>query len=335
MDIRELASRSWTLCPVEPALNGPAIHLPGAMDKIINLSPWRTEAVEQGLIKGGAGEHAASTAHLLENVDLVGPCLYLGAAKSQAGFGTEPRLLRGLGPCQDLHEAHLVTSNYGSHFFGMLIADDFPLALLPAETDLRIGMTSQPSFHEADYRRLVKLPTISRLTHARIRRLIVYTDFAQNSLKEQRYRILRARLRETLSTSAIDPAPGVYIRRGTTGERRLLVNGAAVEQVLADRGFKIIDITRMDAETIARATLDARIVVGVEGSHLAHGIFSAHDDATYVVLQPPQRFDLTFKEYTDRLNMRYAFLVGEPDPEGFTVSPDELSRLLDIVEAPS
>jgi capsular polysaccharide biosynthesis protein len=230
---------------------------------------------------------------------------------------------------------HLITSNSGSHFFGTLIVDDFPLALLPSESDVRITMMSRPSTHEADYRRLVKLPAAKRITYGRIKRLVIYTDFAQNSLKEERYRVLRSDLRASLSANRLRPAPGVYIRRGATGERRLLVNETAVEHALIERGFRVIDIQSMTAETIARETLDARIVVGVEGSHLSHGIFSAHEDATFVILQPPQRFSMSYKEFTDRLGMRFAFLVADLHPEGFSVSITHLNRLIDVVETHS
>jgi capsular polysaccharide biosynthesis protein len=106
-----------------------------------------------------------------------------------------------------------------------------------------------------------------------------------------------------------------------------------VEHALLERGFRVIDIAQMGAEAIARQALDAPIVVGVEGSHLSHAIFAAHDDATFLVLQPPHRFSMSYKEYTDRVGMRYAFLVGDPAPDSFTISIDDLNRLLDIVEA--
>jgi len=210
--------------------------------------------------------------------------------------------------------------------------DDFPLALLPESTDKLITMDSQPYAHEAAYRSLLQLPATKHVRRGRIKRLMIYTDFAQNSLKEKRYRTLRANLRGTLAANPTPPAPGVYIRRGNTGERRVVLNEDNVERALEERGFRIIDLTQMDAEAIAIESIDARIVVGVEGSHLSHGIFSAHDNATFVVIQPPQRFAMAYKEFTDRMGMRFAFLVGEPDPRGFTVSIDDLHQLLDMVE---
>jgi len=114
----------------------------------------------------------------------------------------------------------------------------------------------------------------------------------------------------------------------------MLTNEAAVEQALRERGFQIVDIATMSAEQICRASLNARIVAGVEGSHLSHGIFSAADDATFLVLQPPDRFCMTYKEFTDAMaDMRCAFLVGDPHPGGFTVPPDDLNRLLDLIQA--
>jgi capsular polysaccharide biosynthesis protein len=120
----------------------------------------------------------------------------------------------------------------------------------------------------------------------------------------------------------------MYIRRARTGELRLLANEAQIEQILSSCGFRIIDPKSMDSTQIAEAALDARIVVSVEGSQLAHGMYCAADDAVFLVLQPPDRLSMVYKEFTDRMGMGFAFVVGEPQAEGFSVSPDDLQRAL-------
>ena len=111
----------------------------------------------------------------------------------------------------------------------------------------------------------------------------------------------------------------------------MLVNEAAITRFLTDRGFEVIDPATASAEQIAVQTLEAKIVVGVEGSHLSHAIYTAADGCTFLVLQPPDRFALAYKEFTDRLDMTFAFLVGDRAPHGFTVPVDDLARMLDFL----
>lgn len=331
LDIRTLASKTWTLCPAEQAHTPPAIHLPGEIDRIESVSHWRQHDVELASIRGGQVHHACSEAYLLEDVELVGAFLYKGAAVSQPGFGERRWRLSGAVPLERYTESHLITSHMGSHFFGTLLLDDYPLSLLPPEGAHRLQMCTQPSQHNAQYRELLELPMSSPVQRARIDRLIVYTDFAQNSLKVKRYEVLRATLRKNCPRAATSSA-GVYLRRGRSGELRLLENEAQIEEMLASMGFDIIDPMALTAAEISSRTLGAPLVISVEGSHLSHAIFSAADTATFVVLQPPDRLCMTYKEYTDQVgSMRFAFLVGDRSAHGFRVEPDHLERLLDLV----
>ncbi len=328
-DLRALASRSWDLCGTERVQVAPAIYLPGALDKIKALSPWQTWEREHVLIHGGEVEHAPSSAHLLENVQLVDACLYKGAARQQVGFGTE-RPLRTWQPTRLLNQARLITGQTGSHFFGNLLLDDFPLALLAADGPPPLSMVRKPYSHEADYRRLLHLPDPEPETQARIKQLLIHTDFAQNSLKLARYEQLRSALRKTLGQDA-GSRPKIYLRRGGDGEARILANEQALLPIMAAAGIELVDPDVLDAATIARRTLDATLVVGVEGSHLSHVIYSMAADATLLVLQPPTRFAMPYKEYTDRMQMRFAFLVGDEAAQGFEIAADDLQRMLELL----
>jgi capsular polysaccharide biosynthesis protein len=175
------------------------------------------------------------------------------------------------------------------------------------------------------------LPATHTVRRARIEHLTVFTDFAQNSLKAQRYHSLRAALRKRLRAEAGTPAAGIYIRRGSDGEARVLENEKAVEDAFRESGFRVVDCDHASAKEIAVAALNAPIVAGVEGSQLSHGIYAAADRATFLVLQPPARFAMAYKEFTDRVDMQFAFLVGEPSPRGFTIPPDDVKRMIDRI----
>lgn len=282
------------------------------------------------MIRGGPGRHSASTAHLICDVTLVGSHLYKGPAKAKPGFGDE-RWLLDSSAMEEVAEANLVTSTEGSHFFGPLLQCDFPLELISVDDPANIRMSTKPYEHARGYRSLLQLPDIRCLHRARIRRLVMYSDFAQNSHKIARYEELRRRLRSSVRPTGKGMRRGVYLRRGTSGEPRLIENEASLIEFLDRSGFEIVDPGVLSAEEVSARLLDAPLIISVEGSHLSHGIFSLADRGTMLVLQPPDRFAMPYKEYTDAMDMRFAFLVGRRTTHGFRICPDELRRMLDML----
>ncbi len=327
-DIRSVAHREFDLCPAETASARPAIYQDGALDKVTGLSPWRTWESEHALIRGGQGSHAATKAYLIDDVMLSGAFLYKKAAKAKPGYGDE-KIWGPAGPKTHLNDASLVSCYGGSRFFGPFLKDSMVLELLPDPDAARIVMQTKSYGHESGYRSILSLPEPPLVHRGRIRRLTLYDDFGQNSLKAKRYRILRDRLRDRFADSADPAAAGVYLKRGATGESRLLTNEVAIENRLASLGFDIVEPAVLDAAEIARRTMGARIVVSVEGSHIAHAVYTIADDGTFVVLQPPDRFAMAFKEFADSLELGFAFLVGDPAPGGFTVDLDDLNAMVD------
>lgn len=328
VDLRSLACRRWVVCPGDERRVPPAIHPPEAMSKVRRLCNTRDRAAEQRLLEGGVVKHEPTEAYVVRNVDLVGAWLYSRAGKLQPGFGAEKIVLRDLPPRRTIRRATLVSNNSGSHYFGNFLWDDLPLELLDEDRASHIAVVKRPYEHESTYRELFDTPQAPVVQHARIEELTIFSDFAQNASKEARMRTLRARIRRQVKR-AENGAPGVYIRRGQSGERRVMENEADIEEHLAAHGFMIIDPAVTSARDIAAKSLDAKLVIGVEGSHLAHALYTMADDAAFLVLQPPYRFSLVHKEFADRLGMRYAFLVGDPSPNGFSVRLDDLEAMLD------
>ncbi|MER2507720.1 glycosyltransferase family 61 protein [Amaricoccus sp.] len=329
-DIRSMASKSRELCPEEVVRVPAAIHAPGEFDRVLRLAPHRDWATEHMLAAGGPCVHAASMAYEIEGVAISGAYIYRGPAKYKPGFGPE-KLFTGDPPPTPLESACLVSNNIGSHYFGNFLLDELPLGLIPPPGAPTIVAPTKDYEHEAGYRALVDLPRPPVARRAWARRLTIYTDFAQNSYKEQRYRELRARAKANLARHAPVTGPGVYLKRGATGERRVLAEEAELEAMLEKLGFDIVEPAVLGVEEIARRTYGARIVIGVEGSHLSHAIFTMADDAAFLVLQPPDRFAMTYKEFADRMSMRFAFMVGTAAEDGFTVDHDRLRRIIDRV----
>lgn len=327
--IFEMAHRVDEISPAETTQIPAAIYPEGALEKVTGLSPWRTWDRELELINGGPDDHAATRAFTILDAVISGPYLYKGAAKHFAGYGTARLWDSSAGRSIALPEATLVSCISGSAFFGPFLKDSLPQELLAGEDAPKIALKTKDYGHEPGYRQLFGLPAPPLVQRARVARLTFFEDFGQTASRAARYRMLHDRLRANLDRKGHPVPAGVYLKRGATGETRILTNEHALEQHLAALGFDIVEPAVLDADEIARRTLDAPIVISVEGSHMAHVVYSMRANGTLLVLQPPDRFAMAFKEFTDRFDMGFAFVVGTQTEDGFAVDIDELQRLLD------
>ncbi|TNF63897.1 MAG: glycosyltransferase family 61 protein [Burkholderiales bacterium] len=326
-DITEMASDMQELWPQQVSPGRPALFPPGALERCLGLSPWRDWQTEQALIRGDPVVHAATQAYLLRNAVFAGTHLYLGPCKHRVGHGEARYLEPDLPPRQHVPEAHLASVWTGADFFGSFLRDNLTLEMIPSAQDRKIGARGKRHRHAAGYRDLLGLPEPPIPGHARIDRLTIYRDYGQNQFKRQRYDSLRSRLRASVPGSP--GAPGVFLRRGTDGEARRLLNEEALLERLAAKGFRIVDPAHAESVQIAAQMLDAPIVIAVEGSHLSHAVYTLAAGGAFLVIQPPDRFALPFKEFADCMEMRFAFVVARPADGGFVVDTGEIDMMLD------
>ena len=125
----------------------------------------------------------------------------------------------------------------------------------------------------------------------------------------------------------------VYLKRGQTGVVRTIRNEDEIIDTLVKRGFQVVDITSDSLDSIIQTLLNAKIVVSLEGSHLAHWIYTAPDNGGLLVLQPPDRFIALQRAYAECLGIRYAFVVGEIAEAGYHFPPADILRTVDLLLA--
>jgi len=329
LGIDEVSARSWTVCPPAQATCRPALCPDGEMDRVRQLSPYRTRPAEDALVRGGRMALGPTLGYTLRRAHIADSHIYCGAFESVVGVGESGLWLPPAPSEPSIHRATLVSTSTGTQYFGCLLLDDFALEPLGAEPAGNVSMLSRPSGHEADYRALLGLLPKRVVRRTLVDELTVFVDPAWNASKAERYRQLRAALRQHVP----DPAgtQRLYIRRGLSGQRRVMANEDELEAALVRHGFTVIDPMKLSAAEVSRLSLDAKVVVSIEGSQISHAIFSMADDATLIILQPPDRFCMQYKEFTDALDMHCGFLVCEPGAAGFTVDIDALMRLLDRV----
>lgn len=323
---QDVCDRQWVLCPGEHSTHPPAIYSPAALDKVTAVPDTTTYANELTRIQGGTIEHGATTAYQLRDVHFLSGYVYKGAMKYPLVTTKESFLKQG--KTELISEAALACTWVGNRFFGHWITDDLTLTLAAQQLATPITISKSLTRHQIEYSTLFEID-VKPVSQAFCKRFIMIDDVGQNSFKRQRYQTLRAKLQQG---TASPTHAGVMFLRKASGVQRSLMNEPAIAQFLQARGFTILDAESMSAAEIVQKTLGARIVVGVEGSQLVHGLFPMSDNGVMLTLQPPYRFNNVYKDYTDCLGLRYAFVIGNPIADGFEIDIDDLARILDAID---
>lgn len=322
---REVCAREWILQKSDTQLCSPSIYFAEQLDRVTAIQHETTREKEDCRLRGGEIQHAATIAYLLRDVELVEGWLYSRSMRSQAADRPQHLLVPRVDETQEL--AAISSSLPGNTYFGHWLSDDL-VRHLAAETLARPVMVDRGTnyTHEVGYCQLLGIKQC-KLSRARFKELIVLDDFGQNAFKSHRYAELKKRLRNSIREAG---SKYIYIRRGTemARARRQLVNAIEVETFLESRGFVIVDPDKQSAAEIATVTLDARIIVGVEGSHLIHALLPIAEGGTIWCLQPPDRFNNVLKDFADCIRANYAFVVGNSADGGFKVPIDDMERML-------
>ena len=320
-----IARREWVIAPPVRATRPRAVFLDGQLDRVTGVQEETTLEFELARVLGGEVHHAATMAYELQDAILVDGSVYAGGERLRLLDGAfAPSTLRR--PGEDIDRAALACTYVGNRYFGHWIADDSSLHLLAREHGEPIGAAREAYGQEAGFRQIWGMHT-RMVTSARIRSLMVFQDFAQNDGKRRRYDWLRARVQEG---GPEHPVRGVYLRRGSSGVKRVLTNDDEVEARLARRGFRTIDPTALPVEEVVKACAGTSCAVSVEGSQLAHGLMNVAAGGALIALQPPGRFNNVYKDRADCAGLRYGFVVGTPAGDGFRVDADEVERTLDL-----
>ena len=227
-----------------------------------------------------------------------------------------------------IEEAQLCTTSTAQTYFGHLLRDSLPLEILAGRRGMpAITFTHEPWQHEPGYRDLLNMHPLA-LGHARVANLWITDERALNGGWQSRVEELRAKLR-----SAVRPGPGdpVFLRRGSRGTSRALLNEDALCEGLDKLGFRIIAPESLAARDLAEALGGAQITVCVEGSAQDHALIAMPRGATLLTIQPPYRFNSFPKSYADAAGMRFAYTVADPAHGGFHLDLERLRRTLDLI----
>jgi len=327
LDIEAAATEDWTIAPATKRFIRPAKFLPHHLDRIKGTEFGSVPEILKGFRGNYETTQEATVGYRLKNVDLIDGVLY--GEKSSRSLKPRRRRLPIYFRPQASAKGALFESWVGNRWFGNWLADDCLTYSLADEYGTPITTRPITRGHEPQYARKLELkPVYVRDVH--FEELIVFRDRGHNPSMKKRADAVREKL---IASSPTAPRhPGVFILRGTRGDHRVLSN----ETQIADRfacqyGFRMIDPLACSVDDIVQACAGARIVAGVEGSHLVHGISVMPQDATLFVLQPADRVVSFLKVLTDRQGQTYAFVIGEGTSDNFQVAWVDIERTLDMV----
>lgn len=324
--LESVADTTWDVAPGESRVVPRAHFLPGQLERITGWA-FTDEHPGREMEGGITVMHAPTRAALVRNVWLVDGVLYARGACShlRARSSRVPRLRVP----QQIDRAAMYCTFGGNRYFGTWLMDDCPTYALACAEGMPVTTDQPVGEHQRTYERWLDMAP-KRLGDAFFRELVIFSDHGQNASKAQRCRAMRSKL---LAHVEPEPHPGVFLVRGTAGERRILRDELALAEHLRDRrGFRIVDPMALDVPGIAAACAGARMVVGIEGSALMHGVVLLEPGAGILVLQPPERFTTLYKHWADREQQQYGFVVGTREGADFRIDTDDLDRTLDLFD---
>jgi hypothetical protein len=231
-----------------------------------------------------------------------------------------------LGPVRECDEVVLAQSYQGCTVFGHWLMDDCAMRELPIAEghDLAISRPAWPDC--ARYEGLFG-QTWDAVPAFTARRLTVLREIGFSADKAERQRRLRARVRRELK-----PGPGgiLYLARGPSGVRRTMLNEAELCRRLEAAGIEIVQC-ESGIDTMMARCLDARLILGIEGSQLCHAIYMLAEGGAVMAIQPPDRFCTAHHEWSRQLGMLFGTVVGRQAEGGWTADPDEVLAMVDAL----
>lgn len=324
-DVTAAAADRWEIAPATWMEIKPARCLPGQIDRIRGAEFGTVDEVVRDFEGGFDALQPATMGYRLNSVLLHDGVLYAsdGVRHLRRRSSRLPVVVRA----PEYEGAALYESWLGNRWFGNWLFDDC-LTYRLAESAGVPFTTGTPIGHKPEYeRRLGMMP--QRVSSAWFHDLILFDDFSHNAHRRARAADMRRRL---VGPAPIASHPGVFLLRGETGDARVLVNEEQVAETLRSKcGFTVIDPTVSDVDQIVRACAGARVIAGVEGSHLVHGLVAMPDDAAALVIQPPTRAVSALKLLTDMQGQEFALVVAEGGEHAFIADADEIERTLDLL----
>ncbi|MEZ5756309.1 MAG: glycosyltransferase family 61 protein [Paracoccaceae bacterium] len=329
-DLEESADRIVQISPAEEMPMAEAIYLPGQLERIRGTHSWENDLKHEiALTTEGQLSNLASSAYRIRHA-VVGQ----GRVSTWTGYKDLSLRKAGGGPLwieETLAEGALCSTWQGNDYFAHFLFDDAAIHPLgqPLGLPFFSGMAATRTRHCVDYLARFGFDYHEK-RNIHVDALWLFRDFAFGPDKRRRLKAMAARVKA--GTPQGRAAPGAFIRRGSTGQVRVLENAAEIEAWCLAQGFVIVDPEAQSVEEICAALRGVPLVIGVEGSQLVHALFSMAEGGAIICIQPPDRYNAVFRQLCAVFDLRWGFVVAEGTVAGFRQDLDALTATVDLVQ---
>lgn len=320
----ETAFKKEVLCAADVSELRPAICLKGQIEKISGTPAESNRSAELDHVLRQTATHEPTIAFHIKNAVLVDGSVYAGrmrhmiANKSTVASKT----------ISYVDTAAICSSAAGSTYFGHWLADDVLTYMLAERYGKPVCCAPNSPFGHMSLYAQIFGQNWSVTDRAHVGHLILFQDFAQTKLKKQRQLELRNKLLSRFAPTADNHL--IYLRRGNTGVSRPIANEPEIIEGLVRKGFTILDIGTDSLERILSCLVSSRIVVSMEGSQTYHGAYSLPAGSGLLLLQPPDRFTATQRDWTENIGARFGFVVGDRTENATRFSLHDILKTIDL-----
>lgn len=323
--LEQVAVESWEIAPSEYRNVPPVFILPGQAERIIRTEFAPLDLVLHSL-KGNPREEAGPTmAYRLRDIDIIDGVLYSSGLSMHLRSRQRPPFPARL---RDGGKGSLYETWVGNRWFGNWLLDDCLSYRLAELTGDPVTTMPERGGHVPDYEALLSM-TPQRVRDVHFDELIVFDDHPNNSHRLARAQDMRRRL---LAGRNPKPCPGIFLLRGASGDARIMENEDEIAGRLeAEYGFRALFAEDYSVAELMEICGEARIIAGVEGSQLNHGIAVMPPGGCLFTIQPADRVTTAMKLLSDRWQQRFAMVVAEGNASAFRVNWDDIARTMDLI----
>jgi hypothetical protein len=245
--LHQAAVRSYQLCAAsEVAALTPYFwdaHLP----RIRGAARYSAEHTISEFLKRKTFRFSPVVMHWLKDAMLLdGSVFSRGYRHELRPWGKRFRLgLSMSGRSAEVGHAAMVGTSIGSTWWGHWIEDEVPLQLLAEQYADPVAHARAQYRDESAFRALLGIAEPARFGAALFRELLILADHGQNPDKTRRYHVLRRRLADLPRGQE-----RIFLVRGGSGARRILVNEAEIRARLETQGFKTLDVSSCSAQDV-------------------------------------------------------------------------------------
>jgi Glycosyltransferase 61 len=328
-DLFDVACRVSEIAPAHVAAGNPCLMLPNQLERVKAAAFATQLPLELEQMRGAPRTSPPLRRFEFTNVMIEGSSVYSSEGRKYFNYHLPDPSFQE--PVERYDTLAARSSFIGTFFFGHWLRDDCASHLL-AKEEGEVASIQHPNWPDTDFYSEAFSQQFRTVRRAFVRRLILFDDISQNPHKAERFHQLRHTLSQKISS--VDQNQIVYLKRGSAGAKRQLLNETEVTEALEKRGIKIVQAEGLAANELASMLLKSRLVISVEGSQISHALYTLRAGGGVLAIQPPMRLFNSHMDWTRVMDMHYGIVVGvDQGNQDFTLPVDDLLRTIDLMEA--